>query len=134
VELRLKKSVAAQYTGREVRVGDTVTLQKIQFDLNKAELRPEGSAELDKVADFLKQNPAAEIHLSGHTSSEGTAELNRDLSFRRVFSCKSYLSSAGIDPARITTEGLGPDVPVAPNDTEANRALNRRVEMRFTKL
>jgi outer membrane protein OmpA-like peptidoglycan-associated protein len=134
VELRLAKSVKAKFTDREVRVGDSITLQKIQFDLNRAELRPEGRAELDKVAAFLKQNPRAEIHLSGHTSSEGPAAHNRELSFRRVLSCKAYLAAASIDPARITTAGHGPDQPVAPNDSEANRALNRRVEMRFTRL
>lgn len=134
IELRLKKSAMAKFTDQEVRVGDSITLSRIQFDQNRAELRPEGRAELDKVAAFLKQNPRAEIQLSGHTSSEGTAAINRDLSFRRVMSCKAYLAAASIDPARITTAGHGPDKPVAPNNNEANRALNRRVEMSFTRL
>lgn len=134
VELRLKRSAAAKYSEKEVKEGDVVTLGKIQFDLNSADLRPEGRAELDKVAAFLKKNPQAEILLSGHTSSEGSAALNRDLSFRRVLSCKNYLAGASIDPARITTAGHGPDLPVAPNDTEEGRALNRRVEMKFTRL
>lgn len=134
VELRLKKSASATFTGKEMREGDSVTLNKIQFDVNSAVLRAEGVAELDRIAAFLKENPRAEILLSGHTSSEGTAALNRDLSFRRVLSCKTKLAESGIDPGRVTTAGFGPDQPVAPNDTEENRALNRRVEMRITRL
>ena len=134
VELRLRRSAAVEFTGKQVREGDKITLNKIQFDVNSTQLRAEGMAELDRVAAFLKDNPGAEIELSGHTSSEGGAALNRDLSFRRVFSCKGYLTQAGIGESRITTIGHGPDFPVAPNDTESNRALNRRVEMKITKL
>jgi OmpA-OmpF porin, OOP family len=134
VELRLRRSAAVAFTGKMIREGDKITLNKIQFDVNSAQLRPEGMAELDRVAAFLKENEGAEIELSGHTSSEGGAALNRDLSFRRVFACKAYLAKQEIGDSRITTVGHGPDFPVAPNDTEANRALNRRVEMRITKL
>jgi outer membrane protein OmpA-like peptidoglycan-associated protein len=90
--------------------------------------------ELDKVVAFMKANPGAEIELSGHTSSEGDAALNRSLSYRRVKACKDYIVSKGVDPGRIIAQGHGPDRPVAPNDTEANRAKNRRVEMRVVKL
>lgn len=134
LELRLKRSASADFSGQAMRAGDRITLNKIQFDVNSAVLRPEGIAELDRVARFLQENAGAEIELSGHTSSEGGADLNRELSFRRVFSCKTHLVGAGIDPARITTVGHGPDQPVAPNDTEENRALNRRVEMKVTRL
>jgi len=96
----------------------------------KTESRPE----LDKVVSFLQSNPRAEIELSGHTSSEGDGALNRSLSYRRVKACKDYIVSKGIDPGRIIAQGYGPDRPVAPNDTEANRARNRRVEMRVVKL
>jgi OOP family OmpA-OmpF porin len=134
IELRLKRSAAADFFGQTVRAGDRITLNLIQFDMNSAELRSEGVAELDRVARFLKDNPTAEIELAGHTSSEGGVDLNRALSFRRVFACKTQLVSAGIDAARITTVGHGPDLPIAPNDTEANRALNRRVEMKLNQL
>ena len=82
----------------------------------------------------MKQNTSIEILLSGHTSSEGSAILNRELSLKRVRSCKDYLTSNGIDDGRITIKGFGPDRPIAPNDTEANRAKNRRVELKITKL
>ena len=134
LELRLKRSAAVQFTGKTLREGDRITLNKIQFDVNSAELRPEGKAELGRVAAFLQANPGVEIELSGHTSSEGGADLNRELSFRRVFSCKWHLTELGIDSGRVTTVGHGPDLPVAANDSEANRALNRRVEMRLIRL
>jgi len=134
VELRLKRSAAATFTGKQMREGDSITLNNIQFDVNRAELRAEGRAELDKVAAFLKENVKAEILLSGHTSSEGGAALNRDLSFRRVLSCKAYLVQQGLEAARITVIGHGPDQPIASNDNEEGRAKNRRVEMRLTRL
>lgn len=134
VELRLKRSASARFTDKTMREGDSITLNNIQFDVNRAELRPEGRAELDKVTAFLQENASAEILLSGHTSSEGGAALNRDLSFRRVLSCKAYLVRQGLEAARITVIGHGPDQPVAPNDDEAGRAKNRRVEMRLTRL
>jgi OmpA-OmpF porin, OOP family len=86
------------------------------------------------LVSFLRENQSAEIELSGHTSSEGDAGMNRSLSYRRVKSCKDYILLQGIDAGRIIAVGFGPDKPVAPNDTEANRALNRRVEMRLVKL
>ena len=134
VEIPLTKSAVVTFTGRELREGERLRLEKIQFEVNSAELRAEGRAELDKVAAFLSANASAEIELSGHTSSEGGAALNRELSFRRVLSCKAYLVAAGIEAARITTVGHGPDQPVADNDTESGRAQNRRVEMKLTRL
>ena len=82
----------------------------------------------------MKENAGAEMELSGHTSSEGDRAMNRSLSYKRVKACKDYLVSRGIDEGRIIAVGFGPDKPVAPNDSEAGRAKNRRVEMRLTKL
>jgi OOP family OmpA-OmpF porin len=124
----------ALFNNQEIAVGGTVSLNNILFDQGKAELRPESQAELDKVGAFLKENVNAEIEISGHTSSEGDAGFNRSLSYKRVRACKDYVLSKGIDAGRIIAIGFGPDRPVAPNDTEANRAKNRRVEMRVVKL
>ncbi len=134
VTIHLEKGTQAMFEQAKIAVGESIVLKNILFDLAKAELRLESKPELDKVAAFLQANPKAEIELSGHTSSEGDAALNRSLSYRRVKACKDYIVSKGIDPGRIVAEGHGPDQPVAPNDTEANRAKNRRVEMRVVKL
>ena len=89
---------------------------------------------MNKVVELMKQYPKVEIELSGHTSSEGEAEMNRKLSLRRVESCRIYLSENGISEDRISTIGYGPDKPIAQNDSENNRAKNRRVELKVTRI
>jgi outer membrane protein OmpA-like peptidoglycan-associated protein len=134
IELKLKRSGKLTYNNKALQEGDHLVLNNIQFDVNSAVLKPAGKTELDKLVTLMKQNASVEILLSGHTSSEGSAALNRELSLKRVRSCKDYLAGKGIDEGRITIKGFGPDAPIAPNDTEANRARNRRVEMKITRL
>ncbi len=134
VELQLKRSGKVNFNNKTLQEGDYLVLNNIQFDVNSAVLKAEGKTELDKLVAFMKQNSGVEILLSGHTSSEGSASLNRELSLKRVRSCKDYLATKGIEDGRISIKGFGPDEPIAPNDTEANRAKNRRVEMKITKL
>jgi OmpA-OmpF porin, OOP family len=124
----------AQFDNKKIAVGETIHLENIMFNLGKADLKDESNLELDKVVAFLKVNQNAEIELSGHTSSEGETSFNRSLSYKRVKACKDYILLKGIDAGRIIAIGFGPDRPVAPNDTEENRAKNRRVEMRLVKL
>jgi outer membrane protein OmpA-like peptidoglycan-associated protein len=133
VVIRLEKGKAVVFDKQKLEVGQKLELKTILFDVGKADLKPKSKPELDKVVKLLKDNPSAEIELSGHTSSEGSAEANRSLSYRRVKACKDYIVSKGIDPGRITAVGYGPDRPVAPNDTEKNRQKNRRVELRLVK-
>lgn len=134
VELELKRSGKVTFNNKNLREGDDIILNNIQFDVNSALLKTTAKAELDKLVALMKQNSTIEILLSGHTSSEGTVTLNRELSLKRVRSCKDYLVSRGIDDGRISIRGYGPDKPIAPNDTEVNRAKNRRVEMKVTRL
>ena len=72
----------------QLRAGDSLTLNNILFDQGKSELRPASLVELDRIAAFMRDNPAAEIELSGHTSSEGDAAMNRSLSYARVRACR----------------------------------------------
>jgi OmpA-OmpF porin, OOP family len=134
VLLELKRSGKVTYDNKALQEGDKMIMNNIQFDVNSAALQAAGKTELDKLVAFMKENPSVEILLSGHTSSEGSAVANRELSLKRVRSCKDYLANKGIDEGRITIKGFGPDAPVAPNDTESNRAKNRRVELKITKL
>jgi outer membrane protein OmpA-like peptidoglycan-associated protein len=134
VELELKRSGKVSFNNKALQEGDDVVLNNIRFNVNSAALLPGGKAELDKLAALMKQSSGVEILLSGHTSSEGSPALNRELSLKRVRSCKDYLVAKGIDDGRISIKGHGPDLPVAPNDTEENRAKNRRVEMKVTRL
>ncbi len=134
VILRKKANVTAEWNGKTISEGDTLNLANIQFSSGSAELLKTSIAELDKITDFLYMNPRIDIELSGHTSSEGGADVNKKLSLDRVETCKRYLVNKGISPDRITTVGYGPERPVAPNDNETNRAKNRRVEMRIVRI
>jgi len=89
--------------------------------------------ELDRVVKLLKENPAIEIEMSAHTDSHGTDEYNFKLSDNRARSCMEYILSKGISPNRITSKGYGETMPVATNDTDEGRQLNRRVEFKITK-
>jgi outer membrane protein OmpA-like peptidoglycan-associated protein len=129
-----KGTGTAAFAGTNLKAGEKITLNNILFDQGKFDLRPASKTELEKIVAFMKANPRAEIELSGHTSSEGEAALNRSLSYQRVKACKDYVVAAGIDTGRIVVAGYGPDRPVASNDTEAGRAQNRRVEMRVLRL
>lgn len=128
------QSVTVDIDGKTLMEGEALVLNNIQFKAASAELLGEGKTELNKVADLMKRYPKIEIELSGHTSSEGDAQMNRQLSLRRVESCRKYLSNNGISEDRITTIGYGSDQPVAPNDNEANRSKNRRVELKVVKI
>ena len=128
------ESVKVEIDGQTLMEGESFVLNNIQFKVASADLLKEGKTELNKVAELIKQYPKIEIELSGHTSAEGESEMNRKLSLRRVESCRKYLSENGISEDRISTIGYGPDKPIAPNDTENNRAKNRRVELKITRI
>ncbi|MGE5449059.1 MAG: OmpA family protein [Bacteroidales bacterium] len=105
----------------------------IYFDVNKDVVKPESYATLKGIAEVLNENPLVRIKVDGFTDSDGAEEANMDLSKRRSASVKNELvKNFGIDASRIEAGGLGETKPVAPNDTPANKALNRRVE--FIKL
>jgi OOP family OmpA-OmpF porin len=78
----------------------------------------------------LKAQPELNVEIQGHTDNTGAHSYNVDLSQRRAQSVKAYMVSSGIDGARMTTKGYGPDDPIAPNTTREGRARNRRVELK----
>lgn len=130
----LTKGKTTKFNNQPITTGASVTLNNILFDQGKADIKSESKPELDNLVTFLKDNPSAEIELSGHTSSEGDKAYNRSLSYKRVKACKDYIVAKGIAEDRIIAIGFGPDRPIASNDTEAGRSKNRRVEMRLIKL
>jgi OmpA-OmpF porin, OOP family len=134
VEIVLHPSSKVEFKGQKIMEGDAVTLSKIQFNAGSAVLTQPAMAELNMIYEFLSSNGQVEIELSGFTSSEGDAVVNKNLSLQRVESCKLFLVNKGIEGNRIFTVGYGPENPVAPNDTEENRAKNRRVEMKISKI
>lgn len=105
----------------------------IYFDVNSDKVKAESYGTLKEIAQVLTENPTVKIKIIGHTDGDGDAAKNLDLSKRRAVSVKSELGkNFGIDAARIETDGKGKTEPLAPNDSPANKAKNRRVE--FIKL
>lgn len=105
----------------------------IYFDVNKDVVKPESYGTLKEIAAVLNENPTVKVKIVGHTDSDGADAANLDLSKRRGESVKNELvKTFGIDVLRLESDGLGETQPIAPNDTPANKALNRRVE--FIKL
>ncbi len=102
--------------------------QQIHFAFNKDIIRPESFPVLDAVVEVLQKNPELKLEVQGHTDNKGSARYNEDLSRRRAASVRKYLVSNGIEPSRLTSEGYGFQRPIVPNDSEQNRALNRRVQ------
>jgi len=101
----------------------------INFDFNQATIRPEGKPIIGEVVKLLKQNPDLSLEINGHTDNVGTHDYNVQLSQRRAGAVVAALVAAHISHDRLTAGGFGPDQPIADNDTEKGRALNRRVEL-----
>lgn len=133
LQTREMKDFELNFRLQPVEVGTTVTLKNVLFKQGTPELLPESYEELDRVVEFLKANPQVEIELAGHTDNRGSYQALMDLSQKRVNRVKSYLVSKGIEPKRITGRGYGGTKPVASNDTEETRQLNRRVEFIIRK-
>lgn len=105
----------------------TITLL-VEFDFDKAVVKPQYHNDLEKVANFMKAYPKTTAQLEGHTDSVGTDAYNMKLSERRAESVKNYLvEKFGIDGSRLSTVGYGETKPVATNDTDEGRQMNRRV-------
>jgi len=114
-------------------VGQTVKMNNIFFPQSRFNLTPPSYPELLRLIRILRDYPTVEIKISGHTDNQGDPALNMKLSVDRVNEVKKYLSSHGIDANRITTEGFGGTKPIASNEQEETRRLNRRVEFTITK-
>lgn len=104
-------------------------LHGVRFEFDSAELTPDAYEALDKVAESLRYHPDMEIIVAGYTDSIGAEAYNQLLSQRRAESVMNYLVSHGADPAMLKAVGYGEAHPIVPNDTEAGRTKNRRVEL-----
>jgi len=101
----------------------------ISFDTNRADIKPDFRPILDKFAAGLVENPYARVNIVGHTDSTGGDAINNPLSVNRAAHTRDYLVSRGVASNRINIDGRGSHEPLASNDTNANRARNRRVEV-----
>jgi OOP family OmpA-OmpF porin len=127
------KSLEMNFKLQPIEIGATVNLKSVLFQQSTFNLLPESNDELDLVVSFLKVNPKVEILLTGHTDNRGNQEHNQRLSQKRVERVKAYLVSKGINGRRVTGKGFGGVRPIASNDAEETRRLNRRVEFTIVK-
>lgn len=114
-----------------VAIGSSVVLNNVFFDVDKFDLKSESKVELNKLYDFMKTNPKVKLEISGHTDNTGSEAANKTLSENRAKSVANYLQAKGIDAARLKYKGYGSTKPIATNDTDAGRALNRRTEAKI---
>ncbi|RPH94702.1 OmpA family protein [candidate division KSB1 bacterium] len=110
-----------------------VVLPGIQFEFNKAIIKPESESILIQAYNSLNEHQEIEVEISGHADAIGSDEYNRVLSARRAESVRQWMINKGIAATRLTSIGYGESRPVASNDTEEGRALNRRIEFKRTK-
>jgi outer membrane protein OmpA-like peptidoglycan-associated protein len=101
----------------------------ISFDVNRADIKPNFRTVLDTFATGLVNNPTSTITIIGHTDSSGTDAINNPLSVNRAASVRDYLVTKGVASSRIAIDGRGSREPLVANDTPANKAKNRRVEI-----
>ena len=114
----------------ETRFSVISTARAIYFRTGSAELDRESGPILQSVADIANRCPAVKIEVTGHTDSVGGRDANRQLSEQRARSVVSFLSQRGVAAARVQAAGYGDTRPIVPNDSEANRAKNRRIEFK----
>lgn len=107
----------------------TLVLEGVNFDFDKAVIRPQDYAKLDQDVDAMKAWGDVDVEVAGHTCSIGTEEYNLGLSQRRAEAVRNYLVSKGVSADRLTARGYGESRPVASNATREGRAQNRRVEL-----
>lgn len=107
-------------------------LYGVNFDFNKATLRPDSEPALNQVLALLKEEPKLKLEIGGHTDNVGTPAYNMKLSDERAAAVRQWLVAHGIPATRLSSHGYGDTEPVVPNTSDENRAKNRRVEVKRT--
>ncbi len=110
-------------------IGDRFRLNQIYFEFNSSELLTMSYIQLDSLYNILAEKPSLRIEIRGHTDNIGSESYNKKLSVERAASVYNYLIEKGIPKTRMKYRGFGPNIPVADNNTEQGRELNRRVEI-----
>lgn len=119
-------------TAKVERVGEGIKLtfnSQLLFDFGKANLMESNKADLQKLAETLKEYPNTDLLILGHTDDVGSESFNQNLSEKRASAVSSQLSTMGVAGNRLKIEGKGESIPTASNDSESGRSQNRRVEI-----
>jgi outer membrane protein OmpA-like peptidoglycan-associated protein len=118
---------------KPIKVGEVVILNNIFFESDKYDLKPESTVELEKLVDFLENNPSIKIEISGHTDNVGSTSYNIDLSENRAKAVYDFLINNHISPERLQYKGYGETLAIDSNDTEQGKANNRRTEFKIVE-
>ena len=113
--------------------GDVIVLNGVNFEFDRARLTVNAKTILDNVAEELVAYPEIKVELGGHTDAKGSDEYNQVLSDKRAAAVLAYLKRKGVAAERMTSVGYGESQPVADNETDEGRELNRRVELKVTE-
>lgn len=114
------------------RVGEGIALKfdsGILFGFDSSTLQPEAKKNIYKLAEILKKYPDSNILIAGHTDSDGSEQYNQTLSERRAKAVSDYTMMQGVSSSRLSIVGLGENEPIATNNTDSGKQLNRRVEI-----
>ncbi|PZP49671.1 MAG: flagellar motor protein MotB [Pseudopedobacter saltans] len=114
---------------KPIQLNASITLKNILFNTNSYELQPISLIELNTVLELLKENPTLRLQIDGHTDNKGSQAINLPLSTNRAKAVVDFLVKNGIAKDRLQSKGFGDSQPVATNDTEEGRALNRRTDI-----
>jgi outer membrane protein OmpA-like peptidoglycan-associated protein len=118
----------------EIKVGEAFTMDNILYDTKSYALSSDGKFVLDQFYKFLTENPTVKVSIQGHTDNKGVPSENQILSENRAKGVVAYLKGKGISKDRLDFEGFGQTQPKFPNDTEANRAQNRRTDIMIVEM
>lgn len=124
------KEVKKEIYLQKIKVGKKIVLNNIFFDSGLSNLREQSYSEINKIYRIMIENPNIKVEISGHTDNVGNDATNNKLSADRAKVVVDVLLSKGIDPKRIISKGYGKKAPVASNDTEEGRQMNRRTEFK----
>jgi len=136
-ERDMRTALAASEAASVKREGDLLSVMfksDMTFDVNSATVRPGLYTELDRVANVMRQYPQTLIRVEGHTDSTGSDEYNMNLSKRRAQAVGDLLVQRNVSSARIELVGYGETAPIASNENEAGRQMNRRVEIKIAPI
>ena len=125
----LNRSPFVQIELMPIEVGQTFKLEAIQFESGLSKFSENYQAGCERLAQWMTDNPGVNIRIVGHTDNVGSVPFNMALSQDRASAVERFLTERGVDAERIETQGDGPSNPVADNEMEEGRALNRRVEV-----
>jgi len=117
-----------------LKIGNKIALNGTTFAKGKADLNEQSKKELDRVVELMNDNPTLKLEIAGHTDDIGSSQDNLILSQNRVNNVRAYLLQKDVNSGRISGKGYGEEQPIVPNDSEDNRAKNRRFELIVTDI